>query len=160
VPESFHPRYDCLGKRYRYQIWNSPVENPFLLRYAHRERQPLDADELNALARPLIGKHDFAAFCASGAGTNTSVRTLERANFERRGNLLIFTAEADGFLYNMVRILAGTLLQSAKSPETLEPIEAILESGDRTRAGVTLPPQGLFLERVRYPHKTFTGEMT
>ncbi|MDR3344706.1 MAG: tRNA pseudouridine(38-40) synthase TruA [Oscillospiraceae bacterium] len=158
VPEAFHPRYDCVGKRYRYQIWNAPQENPFLLRYAHWERAAPDADKLNELAKPLLGTHDFAAFCASGAGTKTSVRTLKRADFERRGKLLIFRAEADGFLYNMVRILAGTLLQCAKSPQKLPPIAEILASRDRTQAGETLPPQGLFLEKVEYPHKIFYGE--
>jgi len=158
VSGDFHPRYDCISKRYRYQIWNAPLENPFLLRYTHWERRPLDVDKLNELAHPLIGTHDFAAFCASGAGTKTSVRTLKRADFERRGNLLIFRAEADGFLYNMVRILAGTLLQCTMSPEKLAPIQSILESKNRTQAGLTLPPQGLFLEQVKYPHKIYAGD--
>ncbi|MDR1409506.1 MAG: tRNA pseudouridine(38-40) synthase TruA [Oscillospiraceae bacterium] len=158
VAETFHSRYDCVGKRYRYQIWNAPQENPFLLRYAHWERAPLDADKLNELAQPLLGTNDFTAFCASGAGTKTSVRTLKRADFEQHGHLLIFTAEADGFLYNMVRILAGTLLQRAKRPKALPGIAEILALRDRTLAGATLPPQGLFLEKVEYRHKTFYGE--
>ncbi|MDR1806203.1 MAG: tRNA pseudouridine(38-40) synthase TruA [Clostridium sp.] len=157
VALDFHPRYDCTGKRYRYQLWNAAAENPFLLRYSYHERFPLDAQRLNELAQPLLGTHDFSAFCAAGAGTKTSVRTVTRADFARRGDLLLFTVQADGFLYNMVRIMAGTLLQCAKAPHSLPPIEQIIAGRERKNAGVTLPPQGLFLEWVGYQDREYKG---
>jgi tRNA pseudouridine38-40 synthase len=157
VPATFHPQYDCLGKQYAYQIWNGAVENPFLLRYAHWERRALDAEQLSQLAQPLIGAHDFAAFCAAGGETKSTVRTITRADFARRGDLVTFTVAADGFLYNMVRILAGTLLQAHLQPDKVGDIRTILASGKRENAGVTLPPQGLFLEKVCYLQGNYEG---
>lgn len=150
VAEDFHPRYDARGKRYRYRIWNEPARNPFWEGRAAHVRRPLDVPRLNEAARDYEGTHDFAAFCAAGAGTTESVRTVRRAWVERDGGLVSFVVEADGFLYNMVRIMVGTLLDMAAGHRSYLSIPAAIRSRDRAQAGPTAPAGGLILERVFY----------
>lgn len=150
VPEDFHARYSCKGKRYIYKIHNSPFRNPFAMRYSCSYRPKLDAAFLNAQAKDYIGTHDFAAFAAAGGSVEDTVRTVQASAVYRDGDTVCFEVQADGFLYNMVRIMAGTLLGISEGKIPEGSIPAIIDSLDRSRAGVTAPPQGLFLKEVYY----------
>ncbi len=158
VPDSFHPRYDVDFKEYRYLIHNAPVRSPFYADRAWFCPTPLDTDRMNAGAAMLIGRHDFSAFMAKGSTVSDTVRDLRRLDVARAGDLVTVTAAADGFLYNMVRILAGTLVAVSEGRIDPAALPAILASGDRRRTGATLPPQGLYLCRVVYPKEKF-GEI-
>ena len=150
VPLDFHARYDCKGKEYVYKIWNSPQRNPFLLdRYLHYKK-PLDVDLLNEAAQSFVGKHDFSAFCASRASVDDFVRTVEYAKVTRDEEEVRFTVKADGFLYNMVRIMVGTLLEVAEGKISVDSIGEIIASLDREKAGRTAPAHGLYLNKVFY----------
>lgn len=150
VDDAFHPRYDAKGKRYEYRIYNGRQRHPFYEGLALHSRLPLDEKALDAAAEAYIGTHDFAAFCAAGSSVEDTVRTVSHAAVRREGELVIFSVEADGFLYNMVRIMVGTLLDMAAEKLSYEAIPAILASKDRARAGVTAPACGLYLEKVFY----------
>jgi len=150
VPWGFHARYDCLGKRYKYLIWNGPVRNPFYINRAFHYRYPLDENMLDEAARQFIGTFDFSAFCASGSSTLSKTRTISHAEVRRKGDIVEFTVEGDGFLYNMVRIMAGTLIYIAEGRIDKSGIGDIIKSGDRSRAGFTAPAEGLYLDEVSY----------
>ena len=153
VEADFHPRYAALGKRYVYRIWNAPERNPFWEGRALHCRRPLDAAFLNEQAAAYVGTHDFASHQAAGSTVEETIRTVRRAEVERRGERVLFTVEADGFLYNMVRIMVGTLLGLQAGSLEAGSIPAILESGSRERAGATAPACGLYLDHVFYPHE-------
>ena len=153
VEADFHPRYAALGKRYVYRIWNAPERNPFWEGRALHCRRPLDAAFLNEQAAAYVGTHDFASHQAAGSTVEETIRTVRRAEVERRGEMVLFTVEADGFLYNMVRIMVGTLLGLQAGSWEAGSIPAILESGSRERAGATAPACGLYLDHVFYPHE-------
>ncbi len=153
VEADFHPRYAALGKRYVYRIWNAPERNPFWEGRALHCRRPLDAAFLNEQAAAYVGTHDFASHQAAGSTVEETIRTVRRAEVERRGEMGLFTVEADGFLYNMVRIMVGTLLGLQAGSLEAGSIPAILESGSRERAGATAPACGLYLDHVFYPHE-------
>lgn len=150
VAADFHPRYSAAGKRYLYRIWNAPQRNPFWEGLALHVKRPLDADRLNRAADAYRGTHDFAAFCAAGSSVKDTVRTVRRSEVYREGDLVTFLVEADGFLYNMVRIMAGTLLDIADGKRPPDGIPAALSSGKRSAAGRTAPAYGLILDRVFY----------
>ena len=150
VAADFHPRYAARGKRYCYYIWNTPQRNPFCDRYALRRAGRLDETALNAAAQQFVGTHDFSAFCAADADTTDAVRPVYRCAVTREGDLVTFTVEADGFLYNMVRIMVGTLLDIAAGRFPADTVTAALRTGDRTLAGATAPAKGLFLKEVFY----------
>ena len=153
VEADFHPRYAALGKRYVYRIWNAPERNPFWEGRALHCRRPLDAAFLNEQAAAYVGTHDFASHQAAGSTVEETIRTVRRAEVERRGEMVLFTVEADGFLYNLVRIMVGTLLGLQAGSLEAGSIPAILESGSRERAGATAPACGLYLDHVFYPHE-------
>jgi tRNA pseudouridine38-40 synthase len=150
VPPEFHARYDCKGKTYGYHVRNSRVRDPFLRGRALLEPFALDAALLHAQAQALIGAHDFAAFCAAGGGQKTTVRTVRRFEVLRDGDDVRFFVAADGFLYHMVRIMVGTLLDIAKGKLPKDCIPGILLTRNRSNAGVTAPPEGLWLVHVEY----------
>ena len=151
VGADFHPRYGAAGKRYVYRIWNGAQRHPAYGRYALHRNAPLDTDRMNRAAAAFVGKHDFAAFCGAGSDVQgTTERTIRACRVERQGDLVLFTVEGDGFLYNMVRIMVGTLLEIAAGRMAEDAIPAILDSGDRSTAGPTAPALGLCLERVFY----------
>lgn len=162
VPLTFHPRYAAQGKRYVYRIWNAPCRNPFLDRYSLRRTKQLDETALHRLAQSFVGTHDFAAFCAAGADTapGDTVRTVRLAQVERTGELVTFTVEANGFLYHMVRIMAGTLLDIAAGALPEHAIEMALQQKNRAFAGFTAPAQGLCLEKVWYAEEVRTDGAT
>lgn len=150
MPEEFHARYASTGKRYEYRIWNAPYRNPFYDGYALHYPYPLDADVLDRCAQDYLGTHDFSAFCAAGGSVEDKVRTVSQAGVARDGDLVRFTVTANGFLYNMVRIMVGTLLDIAARKMDPDAIPAILASMDRQNAGHTAPAQGLYLSEVFY----------
>jgi len=150
VPEDFHARYDCTGKEYRYKIWNAAVRNPFALTYALHYPYPLKETLLHDSAQDFLGTHDFSAFQTLGSSIEDTVRTMTAASVVREGDWVTFFISGNGFLYNMVRIMTGTLLFIGQGKIAPDALPAILASKDRGRAGITAPPQGLYLHRVDY----------
>lgn len=154
--DDFHARYDTSQKEYKYVIRNTRQKDPFcegrVFRYGIKK---LDADFLNREAQHLLGTHDFSAFCSSDDGAKSHVRTITQAKVEREGDNVIFTFRADGFLYNMVRIMVGTLLWMSEGKIKEGSIPAILESRDRQKAGATANASGLYLNRVIYENDPF-----
>ena len=150
VAPDFHPRYAARGKRYVYRIWNGRARNPFYEETAWHIARPLDVAKMNAAAGDFVGTHDFAPFCSAGSTVEDTVRTVTRCDVTRRGDLVEITVEADGFLYNMVRILVGTLLDIAEDRLPENAIQTALATKSRNAAGVTAPAQGLSLVDVFY----------
>ena len=153
VPEDFHARYAAHTKTYLYRIHNSPIDSPFDEKYYTRVPRRLDTAKMNTAARRFVGKHDFLALCAAGssaAAHGDTVRTITACGVERKGDEVEITVTADGYLYNMVRILAGTLCEVGAGRMQPEAIPGILASRDRHKAGPTLPAKGLFLKSVEY----------
>lgn len=151
VPLEFHARYSCQGKEYVYQIWNNPVRDPFLAGRALHYWYPIDQAVLDRAAKGYVGRHDFSSFCTLDRREKGDLtRTVTTAKVERNGDLVTFTVAADGFLYNMVRIMVGTLLRVQQGKFTPEDIPGILEAKDRKAAGPTAPACGLYLNRVFY----------
>lgn len=150
MPLDFHSRYSCSSKEYVYRIRNSPVRDPFSVTTAYHYRYPLDETLLDKTAKDYIGTHDFGAFCSSGCSVDSTVRTVKNAAVERQNDMVLFTVEADGFLYNMVRIMVGTLLGVNEGKIGSDAVPSILLSKNREKAGITAPPQGLFLNHVKY----------
>lgn len=150
VSDDFHARYSVKSKRYEYLIDNGSSRDPFLGGRAwYIGGTSLDEKIMDAAAKNLIGKHDFTSFRAAGSDTQGSIRTVFDAYVRREGDKIIFSVCADGFLYNMVRIMLGTLVGIAKG-SVREDISSILKAKDRTRAGMTAPPDGLYLVEVNY----------
>ena len=150
VPEDFHARYSALGKQYSYEIWNSPVRNPFLCGLATHYPVRLDENSMRQNGLPLLGTHDFASFCAAGSSVEDTVRTVSHFNVVREGDMVRIVIAADGFLYNMVRIIAGTLIDMERGKREKGSMAEIIEARQRQAAGFTAPPEGLFLEQVFY----------
>lgn len=151
MPEGFHARHDARGKTYRYQIKNSPDRNVFDRNYYYHIREPLDVPAMQEAARFLTGTHDFKGFQASGGEEKPStVRTIHGLEVTGEGPVVTITVTGDGFLYNMVRIITGTLVEVGLGRRKPGEIRDVLASGDRSRAGHTAPPQGLALVRVYY----------
>ncbi len=149
--EDFNSRFSVNGKRYIYQIWNSVFKNPFLDRYSWHYPYKLDFENIKKAAGYFVGRHDFAGFMASGGQQTTTVRTVRVCTAERDENqpsLITVSVEADAFLYNMVRIIVGTLTDVGCGKLRADDIPEIIESADRLKGGVTAPPQGLFLKKV------------
>ncbi len=147
----FHARYSCLGKEYMYKIWNASYRDPFLENYAMFVPTPIGDGALGFVGEEFTGKHDFGAFMSKGSKiTDDTVRTVEYFRTEREGNLLKIFVKADGFLYNMVRIMVGTYLDAARGRLEMGDIAKIIEKRDRSLAGDTAPAKGLYLNRVFY----------
>ena len=158
VCDGFHPRYDARGKEYRYSILAVPVANPFYKDRAWQVYYPFLPDALermNRAASHLVGTHDFSAFRAEGSPTRSPVRTVFDCHVVREGELYTVSITGDGFLYNMVRIVTGTLLAVATGRMAPDDVERILASQNRTAAGATAPPEGLCLARVFYDDADF-----
>jgi tRNA pseudouridine38-40 synthase len=151
LPESFHACRSATGKLYRYRIVNRRVALPFESPWAWLVRTPLDLGAMREAAGGLVGRHDFSAFASAGGQQATAVRTLRRLELvERPGGVLELDAEADGFLYRMVRNLAGFLVDVGLGRRGANEAPEVLASRDRRRAGGTAPPRGLCLVRVDY----------
>ena len=150
VHEDFNARFDAKGKQYTYKIWNSRRRNPFMIDKALHHPVLIDAEMLDKEAKDYIGTHDFSAFCAAGATTVSNVRTIFDCSVERQGDLVIFKVKGDGFLYNMVRIMVGTLLDINSGKIEKGSIPQIIESKSRFSAGITAKAHGLYLSEVYY----------
>lgn len=151
VALDFHARYNCKSKRYVYKIWNSDTRNPFLNGHVLFYRYPLDEKLLNKCAQDFVGTHDFTSFCTlDKREIGDFTRTVKMFKVEREGNMVKMSVEADGFLYNMVRIMVGTLLGIASGKIAPNAIPEILEKKDRSAAGVTAQSCGLYLNKVNY----------
>jgi tRNA pseudouridine38-40 synthase len=150
APTTFDANRDAKRKLYRYVIHDGPTQDVFMRKYCCRVKRRLDAAAMARAAAPLRGRHDFHSFETEWPNRASSVRTVTHLAVRRFGDCIWIDVEADGFLYNMVRAVAGTLMNVGRGywPET--EVAAILEAQDRTRAGPTAPPQGLFLMRVNY----------
>ena len=150
VPDDFHARYGVLKKRYVYRIYTGKIRDPFLFRYSYHCKRDLNADIMNKAAEKFIGKYDFSSFCASGSSVEDNTRTVFSATVSKKGDIIEFAVEADGFLYNMVRIMAGTLIDVGAAKLSPSDIPMIIAKKDRSAAGATAPAQGLFLDDVIY----------
>ena len=150
APADFHARYHCKGKEYIYLIHNSEIKSPFYSDRMYRSWYPIDAEKLDRASKAFIGEHDFRSFCAASCDKEVTVRTVFDYSVSREGDVVRFTVSGDGFLYNMVRITVGTLLfiNDGKLPE--DSIPGIIAARDRTAAGKTVSPQGLYLNKVFY----------
>lgn len=153
VPAQFHARYDVKEKEYIYRFFDRAVRDPFEEGRSYHVPKPISDDalkQMNRAAAGFCGTHDFAAFMAQGSKVQSTVRRVTGAEVVRDGNAVIFRVSADGFLYNMVRIMAGTLLEVAAGKISPDEIPVIIESRDRFRAGHTAPACGLYLNHVIY----------
>ena len=150
VDERFHARLTAVGKVYRYDIRLGGTPNVFRRKYQYRVAGPLDVAAMEKAAEHLTGTHDYRAFCSNKRYKKSTVRTVTAIDIAVNGADMSITFRGDGFLYNMVRILTGTLLEVGLGERKAEDMPAILESLDRTRAGKTAPAQGLTLVKVEY----------
>ncbi len=152
-PDAFHVRHDVKEKEYVYLVHNAAVRDPFLRNRVWFYPQPIDDIGLARIREAiphLLGTHDFAAFMAQGSPVATTVRTLTHMRVDKDGEILRFAVRGDGFLYNMVRIIVGTMIEVAVGRLESAAIADIISSGKRADAGMTAPPDGLYLNRVFY----------
>ena len=160
VPEDFHARYSVSSKEYVYRVLNTTDRNPFEQNRAWHYPRPISEDQLLAMqtaAAGFVGKRDFAACMASGSKVQSTVRNVLSASVERQEDLVTFRVRADGFLYNMVRIMVGTLAEVAEGRIPADRISERLDSLDRSAFGRTAPAEGLYLNRVFYNHPEIAG---
>ncbi len=151
VADDFHARYDCIGKQYRYLLLNSQQRDPFWRDRALWYKYPVRPELMDVQARDFIGTQDFSAFCSANSDVKDKVRTVSQFEVRRLddpADMVEFTVTADGFLYNMVRIMVGTLLDISSGRLPQGEIPAIIASRDRSRAGATAAPCGLYLNKV------------
>lgn len=146
----FHSRYMAKKKRYTYYIQNSKFPDVFKVNYAWHYSYPLDIEAMQKASKAFLGEHDFIGFAASGFTVKTTVRTIYDIDVEKNGDLIKISVLGNGFLYNMVRIIAGTLAFVGCGKINADEMADIIDSCDRKRAGITAPPQGLFLTEVFY----------
>ena len=151
VEANFHSRYDVTGKRYRY-IWSCEEEQSPFRRHYSVETNGLkpDVERMEKAAQYIIGTHDFSCFCAANTSVVDKVRTIHALNFTWHDHELHMTIEGNGFLYNMVRIIAGTLWEVGTGKRNIDDLKEIIASGNRQKAGKTAPAHGLYLEKVFY----------
>ncbi len=152
VPLSWHPRYqDGITKTYEYYIYNAKAPDPLKRRYSTFVSFPLDVENMRKGASYLIGEHDFASFCNVRTNASDTVRRIDSIEVCADGTDIIIRVTGNGFLYNMVRIIAGILIRVGRGFYTPEKVRNILEAKERTAEGVTAPPNGLTLVEIRYP---------
>ena len=148
--DAFHARYSAKSKIYIYRIFNNPVRSPLRRNRCWHIRVPLDVSAMSEAAAFLEGTHDYSSFCAAGGDAEDHVRTVTVVSIEREGSEISFSIEANGFLRYMVRNIIGLLVDVGRGIIMPTEFNEIMEAMDRTRAGITGPPQGLFLKEVRY----------
>ena len=146
----FHARYNAKRKTYCYRVLNSPIPHVFDRKFVYQVKEPLDVPAMEKAAAFLEGTHDFAAFTSAKKGKKSTVRTIEKIRIAREGDEIRFTYTGDGFLYHMVRILTGTLLEVGQKKRPPEDVRRVLNGKDRQLAGPLVPPQGLALMEVGY----------
>lgn len=152
VDESFHARFDCTGKQYLYRVCNAPVRDVFMEKLAFFYPYAMDVEKMNSAAQLFVGVHDFKAFCKAESLVNklTTMRKIFEFKVERNGDYVDFYVTGDGFLHNMVRIMVGTLIYINEGKRTNDDILESMSSGLREKAGITLSPCGLYLNKVYY----------
>jgi tRNA pseudouridine38-40 synthase len=155
VPQDWHPRKQDCRKTYEYHIYMSPVRIPVKRLYAHYTYYDLDVEAMNRAAEAFVGEHDFTGFCAAGSQATTFIRTIYACSVEKRGDEAVISVTGSGFLYNMVRIIAGTLMDVGLGRKKAEDIPTIIDSLDRRAAGPTLPACGLTLVGYEYEDHPF-----
>ena len=149
VDEDFHSRYSAKKKTYRYQVYNSLYRSPIYADISYPVKYDLDIDKMKKEAKSLIGTYDFKGFMSSGSSVIDTVRTIYNIEVSKSEDLIIIEIEGNGFLYNMVRIIAGTLVDIGRG-RIAEKMSTIIESKSRSMAGHTAPAHGLFLKKVDY----------
>ncbi len=150
VEERFHARLTAKGKTYEYRIDNGEIANVFQRKYVMREENPLDLEAMGSAASYFVGTHDFKTFCANKKMKKSTVRTIYSIVIEEKEGIVSIRYNGNGFLYNMVRILTGTLIEVGRGKRNPEEMQSVLEAMDRGAAGFTAPAQGLFLVDVMY----------
>ena len=150
VAPDFHARYNAKGKTYKYRILNSSIKDPFLSRYFWQIERKLNVDKMNEFCEKIVGTHDFYAFSSSGRTVEDTVRTITECYVERDGDEVTLTVSANGFLYNMVRIIAGTAVEVSDGRINPQDTLHILDLKNRDMAGITAPPNALMLWKVHY----------
>lgn len=150
VNSRFHARFDAVGKEYRYFLSRSQQRDPFLRNYAYHYPFPLDQEAIKEASNYLIGTFDFTSFCSAKTEVEDKVRTINDIEIAQAGDLLVFQFKGNGFLYNMVRILVGTLLEVGSGERKPEDLADIIAKKERNAAGKTAPPHGLYLWEVVY----------
>lgn len=150
VPEEFHARYSSKGKTYSYTIINRYERLSLGHQYLYHCKYNLNVDEMRNACKYFIGTHDFRAFMSPGSSIKTTTRTIQELYIEQKENEIKIFITADGFLYNMVRIIVGTLIKIGNGRLPAEEVKSIIEEGNRKRAGMCVPPNGLILEKVFY----------
>ena len=150
VDESFNARFDTVSKTYRYLINTSSDCTVYTRNYEWQYGKPLDVDAMQKAAEHIIGEHDFASFMTSGGQVTSTVRTVYKLNIVKNGDMVELYINADGYLYNMVRIITGTLVQVGEGKISPDRVKDIVEACDRQVAGPTAPPQGLYLYEINY----------
>lgn len=150
----FHPQIHALRKRYAYYIYRQKPGAAFYRNYALCNIEPLNIERMRQACQFIQGSHNFQAFCASGSSAKTFERTVYKCGLKERGFLWRLDIEADGFLYNMVRIIMGTLLEIGRERISVGALDSIIHSRDRNQAGPTVPGQGLYLVNVCYPPRS------
>lgn len=156
VAADYHPRYQKTEKIYEYTILNTKISLPIWQRYAYHVYQGLDLEIMQEAAKLLVGEHDFSAFCSAGSQVKSKVRTVYEVSLTEKplttangGRVIRLRVRGNGFLYNMVRIIAGTLIEVGEGRRTLEDVKEALATGERKKAGPTAPPHGLMLLDIR-----------
>ncbi len=149
-PDDFHARYCAIGKTYVYKIYTDVARSPFLDKYAFHFEHALDESAIRCAMNHFVGTYDFKTFMASGSSTENTIRTIYRFDLDVSDNTFEFTITGDGFLYNMVRIIIGSLIHVGSGKISASDIPSIIASGDRNRAKYTAPAHGLYLKTVYY----------
>ena len=150
VPDDFHARFSATGKTYEYRIWNGPAMPPFMRLYAWHVPQPLDLTTMNEASRAIVGEHDFASFQGTGSRTHSTVRRVTSAAWRANGAAVTFSISGQGFLRHMVRSLTGTLVEVGHRRRPADDLTRLVAAPERSDAGRTAPPHGLFLVSVLY----------
>ena len=150
MAHDFHARFNAKGKTYVYNILNSNKKDPFLMPFVWQIERPLDIEKMNEFCKTLIGTHDFYGFSSSGRTVENTVRTVSECSVIKENDIVKLKITGDGFLYNMVRIITGTAVDVSDGRLDVNCALSVFETKSREMAGVTAPPQGLFLEKVYY----------
>lgn len=148
--EKFHARYSAVSKQYSYSLWTGDVPIVFGRKYVYETGRPLDIQAMEEAGQLLVGEHDFRSFCSEPSREKSSVRRIDTIRIEQNGHKITMLYEGNGFLYHMVRILTGTLIEIGMGKRAASSIPAVLRAERRAEAGFTAPPQGLCLEKVFY----------
>lgn len=151
APLDWHPRYQKqVTKTYEYHIYNAAFPNPLKRRYSAFVSFPMDIEKMRKGASFLVGEHDFVSFCNVRTNVEDTVRRIDGIEIDKKGEDITIRVTGNGFLYNMVRIIAGTLIRVGRGFYTPEKVKEILDAKERTKAGVTAPPEGLVLVEIKY----------